>query len=302
MQSSTDASDFIYMKMELTANAGAALLDRIEAENRPRTWMENAQLQLMQLDQETRRRKWAEAREAEGKSTRLYKRLTRPSRDGSLRIANAAGTRPAIYLFGEIGAKFGGITAEEFQRELATIPANQDVELHIHSDGGSYVDALAMRSLVASRPGRTDGFVDGLAASAATVILMGCTSVTMARGSSFMIHFCAAEMRGTVEDFEFALDSLRNANEEIMKTYLPRWRGTEAELRAALERETWYTAEQAVAAGLADRVADTLALAAKVSSRHEYKNIPSNLAIAAHGAYTPRRDKIELGLHRVVCV
>jgi hypothetical protein len=102
----------------------------------------------------------------------------------------------------------------------------------------------------------------------------------MAQGSWLMIHNASAKMEGGVDDFRLAAEILAETNAQIAAIYRSRWNGTGAALVAALEKETWFSPETAIAAGLADDVADSVAIAAKIA-RGRYVNTPE-LLIAAH--------------------
>ena len=194
-----------------------------------------------------------------------------------LRITNTSGDRPAVYLYGVIGDEYGGITSDDFRKELAQIPSKQAIDLHIHSDGGSFFDGVAMHSAISQRKGAVNVVVDGLAASAASLVAMAGDSITMAKHSWMMIHEAHGAMRGRAADFRTAADRLDATNGEIMSIYANRWKGSSEELRAALDAETWLDAEQSVAMGLADNVGESLSIAACIDRTFGYKHAPDAL-------------------------
>ncbi len=192
----------------------------------------------------------------------------------ALKITNA-GDRPAVYLYGDIGDEYGGITSDQFRKELAQIPTKEPIDVHIHSDGGSFFDGVAMHSQLAQRKGAVSVIVDGLAASAASLVAMAGKTITMAKHSWMMIHEANGAMRGRARDFRAAADRLEATNAEIMSIYKNRWQGTEDALRAALDSETWLDAGAAMAAGLADSIGNEMAIAAHVdTSKFPYANVP----------------------------
>jgi ATP-dependent protease ClpP protease subunit len=176
------------------------------------------------------------------------------------------------------------------------------VALRIRSDGGDFIASLAMREVIISRLGQTIAYVDGLAASAATLVACACTKIVMGVGAKFMIHEASASMQGRANDFEHAADELRKTNDTIARIYSERWNGTPEELRKALREETWYDAYEAVAVGLADEVSEKLSAAAMLTRDFGYKSIPSQLAIAAKASDCPRRMASELMFHRLATV
>ena len=76
-------------------------------------------------------------------------------------------------------------------------------------------------------------------------------------------------------------------NDEIRRIYSKHWSGSEDALRAALGQDSWYNAEEAVQVGLADRVVDAPALAARVNSDFfNYQNVPADVALGP-GPFVP---------------
>jgi ATP-dependent protease ClpP protease subunit len=199
-----------------------------------------------------------------------------------LSVKNAKGDRPVLVLYGDIGAQFDGVTANDFRQTLAEIPNDAEIELQIHSDGGDYHEGIAMYSLIKRRRGRTIGVVDSVAASAATFPLMACDRVVMFNNSWMLIHSAHGGLRdGGEQDFREAADRLAETNAQIRSIYTDRWKGTEAELKEALTKDTWLTATECLELGLADEVSEAMALAAHVdAAKFGYKNVPEPLLTA----------------------
>lgn len=286
-------------RMEVSAEAGAKIIDRAIAEMRPLSSMESAELRLMEIEQPIRQRRWREAVIDEG-----GKPLKTIDNDSSgLRVTNAAGgQRRTLWLYGSIGAENGGVSADDLRQELNAIPNNEEIQLNIHSEGGSYLDAVAMHSMLSRRSGAVHVVIDGLAASGGSVVAMAGKTITMARNAWMMIHEASGSMSGRAGDFESAVERLRNINEAIVGVYLSRWKGTSKELAAAIAAESWYDAPTAVQVGLADYVSDELAVAARLSPQSKFRNVPTELAVAVRAEFFPRRLKAELFLHRATCV
>lgn len=207
---------------------------------------------------------------------------------------------PTVWLYGDIGGP-GGITAESLRRELAEIPDSAPLDLHVHSDGGLFKEGIAIYSLLHHRPGPVHAYVDGRAASAGTFPLMAADTVTMMTGSWLMIHQAASQVEGGADDHRWAAAKLDEINRQLVDIYRPRWKGTREELEAALAAETWFSAEQAVAVGLADRVSPAMAIAAHLSNERckQYQNIPSEVMVAAdhaddRTAFNRRRAELKL--------
>lgn len=196
----------------------------------------------------------------------------------ALKITNASAARPTVWLYGDIGAFFGGISADDFRKTLSDIPSTKDIELHIDSDGGTFHEAVAMYSLLRQRKAPVHVIVDGLAASAASLVAMSGTTISMANHTWMMIHEARSGGEGTAEDFRKEADRLDQINGEIVKIYGARWKGAKKDLVTAMNAETWYPAEQCIELGLADTIIDQMAVAAHVNpAKFGYKHTPEPL-------------------------
>lgn len=196
----------------------------------------------------------------------------------SLKITNAKGERTRVEVYGDIGDPYDGVTAKQFASALADIPAKDPINVHVFSDGGSFFDGVSIYGQIKNRAGETHTVVDGLAASAASLIAMAGKTITMAKHSWMMIHEARGAMSGRAEDFRTAAEQLERTNREIFDIYRPRWKGSDKDLRDALTNELWTTDEETVSLGLADSISGNLAIAAHIDeTKYQYKNIPIRL-------------------------
>jgi HK97 family phage prohead protease len=160
-----------------------------------------------------------------------------------------------ILIYDEIGGSFG-TTADQFVADLAAITTPR-INLRINSPGGSVVDAVAIASSLrhASEGGQhLTAFVDGIAASAATIIAIACDEVVTMPGAQWMVHFASSTIDGnklTARKMDTFLDR-QDAN--IADQYAAKAGGSAADWLTMMEEETWFTAHEAQDAGLADRV------------------------------------------------
>jgi ATP-dependent protease ClpP protease subunit len=299
-----------WMRCEHEARRAHPSLKAIEDSGRNLTERDIAALDCENIVLTGLRRRYREAAAAEKYPIRLFDwdspHYTTARVKPGLRAANSIGGTPAIYLYGDLGEKYGGVTAEEFQRQLAKIPDSSPLNLHVHSGGGSYTDGVAIYTMLKRRAGKVVCTVDGLAASAASLITMAADEIAISRGAWIMIHESRAGIGDSARasDFEDAAARLREVNSQIVAIYSDRWKGTIAELQSALAAETWYGANEAVAVGLADYVSEQVAIAARFDeSRYDYSRIPSELSISAlcdrdRNAFARRRAG--LYLHRIM--
>lgn len=193
------------------------------------------------------------------------------------KLTNVSGENAKLWVYEDIGGFFGGISANDMRLALSEVDDSMPLDVHINSGGGDYFEGIAMHSLLTNRDGVVNVFVDGLAASAASLIAMAGQNIEMAAGSQMMIHEVRAGFYGTAGEFRNLAETMDSSNDDIVGLYKKRWNGTDKELRAALAAETWMNAETAVKFGLADKIAKKPSMAASVDvSKFHYKNIPDN--------------------------
>jgi ATP-dependent protease ClpP protease subunit len=173
---------------------------------------------------------------------------SRPA-DGGFRIDNAA--TPKVYVFGVIGG--WRMPADQFVKAVHAIQAPA-IDVHINSQGGFVWDAVAMYEALRSHPATVNGYVDGLAASAASFVLQAADNRIMATGSRAMIHDAQVVGYGSPAEVRAAADLGDAVSNDIASIYADRAGGSVASWRAAMSATTWYSAAQTVDAGLADQV------------------------------------------------
>lgn len=172
------------------------------------------------------------------------------------RLTNAiGGNAPAmLHIYGEIG--FWGITASDLVAELAALDVSA-IDVHINSPGGEIFDGIAICNALRAHRATVTTYVDSLAASIASVIAMAGDRVVMAPNSQMMIHDGSGFCIGDAADMREMADLLDRQSDNIASVYAAKAGGDVADWRALMTAETWYTAEEAVAAGLADEVSSS---------------------------------------------
>lgn len=154
---------------------------------------------------------------------------------------------------------YWGISANEFADALDAIEDDYDrLELLINSGGGSVWDALAMLNTLRSLTVPVTARVDGIAASAASFIAVACDEVVMMPNSRMMIHDALGLCIGQAVDMREYADFLDDTSTNIAEIYATKTGGTVDEWRQLMTVNglmgKWYSAQDAVDAGLADRV------------------------------------------------
>ncbi len=175
----------------------------------------------------------------------------------SLKASGEAETRSIeVYVYGEIGT--WGITANQFVRDLAALDDGvSPIVVAFNSIGGDLFDGLAIHNALSRLGERCTGRVDALAASAASVAVCGAHKVVIASNAMLMIHNPWTYASGDAEDLRKVATALDQAMEAIIAAYKAKAPNIdEVELRRLVNAETWLTASEAVALGLADEVGE----------------------------------------------
>lgn len=168
-------------------------------------------------------------------------------------LAGEDGSPAQLDLYDEIG--FWGIDANEFKRLLNQVSG--PLTVHVNSPGGDVFDGIAITNMLRSHKAGVHVIVEGLAASAASFIAMAGQTLTMMPNSTLMIHDASGMCIGNATDMQQMTDLLDKISDNIASIYAAKAGGSVEDWRAAMKTETWYTADEAVDAGLADRVGDT---------------------------------------------
>lgn len=160
-----------------------------------------------------------------------------------------------LTLFGEVGweIKPAGVMAQ-----LSEMTG--DVLVKINSYGGDIYEGIAIMHALRSHPGEVTVRVEGVAASAASVIAVGGADVLqLATGSELMIHMPWVETPGDAEELRKTADDLDRTAQSLAEIYAEKAGGTPEQWLEMMRAETWFSAQEAVDAGLADAVVDSRA-------------------------------------------
>ena len=185
-----------------------------------------------------------------------------------------------VFVYGEIGT--WGVSANQFVQDLRAMDDGASpVIVAFNSIGGDLFDGLAIHTALSRLGERCTGRIDALAASAASVAVCGAHRVVIAANAMLMIHNPYTFTGGDAEDFRRVADVLDQTLEAIIAAYKSKAPDIdEAELRRMVNAETWLTANEAVALGLADEVGDGLKVKACLgqgSVLQRFQNAPAEL-------------------------
>lgn len=171
-----------------------------------------------------------------------------------------AATSAELWLYGTVGGYWWGFNSDDVADALRDLGDVDEILVRLHSFGGSAIEGIAITNLLANHPAEIRVVVDGIAASAASMIALSGTELTMSPGSQLMIHDVWTFAAGNAADLRSEADWLDKQSRNYAETYAARAGGTAETWREAMTANngdgTWYTAQEAVDAGLADRVAN----------------------------------------------
>lgn len=168
--------------------------------------------------------------------------------------------RHQISIYDDIGFD---TNAKSFSEKLAAIPSDEPIDLFISSNGGDVFDALAIYSQIKRRK-NVDTYVDGLAASAASIIMQAGERRFISDVAKVMIHNAYSFTVGDSEAMKKEADLLDMVNATIRDIYKSRSSASDEELQQMMQDETWIDASAAIANGFADEIVTTLQIAAKL--------------------------------------
>lgn len=159
-----------------------------------------------------------------------------------------------VFFYGVIGDWDN--SAEQLVNDLKSFE-HGDITVRIHSWGGDAFDGLAIMNALRAHEGHVTCVVEGVCASAASVIAVGgADTLVMRPNSELMIHDAWALVDGNADELTRLAGQLSKLSDEYAAVYARKAGGDPAVWREAMRLESWFTADEAVMAGLADRVED----------------------------------------------
>lgn len=170
------------------------------------------------------------------------------------RVTNGASVDSTeVLLYGEIG---WDVEAKAFVEQLQAVDS-QKITLRVNSPGGDVYDGLAIMNALRVFDGDVTAVVEGMAASAASFIVVGgADRVIMRPDAEMMIHDALTMTAGNAEELQRQVADLERISGKLAGIYAGKAGGDPETWRAAMRDETWFTADEAVACGLADAVED----------------------------------------------
>lgn len=180
-------------------------------------------------------------------------------KDRFWQIKNQVNGSGEILLYGPIASSRSWfndtVTPQEFVRDLESLNG-KDVTVRINSGGGDVFAAHAIHNQLVAYKGRVTVIIDGLAASAATIVAMAGQKIIMPSNSMMMIHNPAIGMDDyyTAEDLQKYVEALTAIKGSIVAAYKKRCKLSSEELEILMDAETWMGAQECLDKGFADEI------------------------------------------------
>ncbi|MCV3320807.1 Clp protease ClpP [Pediococcus ethanolidurans] len=133
----------------------------------------------------------------------------------------------------------------------------EDVELDVASPGGDVSAASEIVSLIHDYSGKVTTVVQGMAASAASIIAVSADVVKMAPTSLMMIHRASTQSAGNTNDLSHDATMLATVDKALSAAYQAKTGKSQEEVLNLMNNETWLTAQDAVDQGFADEIQES---------------------------------------------
>ena len=210
-----------------------------------------------------------------------------------------------LMLYGDIAESFWGdtISAKEVTEYLADLDV-ENINVYINSNGGVVDTAIAINNALRRHKAKVIVNIDGIAASAATLITCAGDTVRMPKNALFMIHNPSTIAMGDSEEMRKQADVLEKYKNTITETYLQKVNIDKEKLSELMDNETWLNAEEALEYGFIDEIienADIQVVENKVISNNmvfnmaEFKNfnVDKNIKNNGKGSEKMTREEIK---------
>jgi ATP-dependent protease ClpP protease subunit len=190
--------------------------------------------------------------------------------------AKAEDKSAELVIFGDIGSSYwddDAVSAKQFLDDLKALPASvAALTVRVNSLGGSVFDgfaiANALRTWARAQEGRAvTTVVEGIAASAASLVIMAGGTIKVADNALVMIHNAWTFAIGNAAEMRKIADALDKIGAGIVATYKWHTSLSDEEIQALLDAETWMTADEAIAKGFATEKVEGLKAAASLDRR-----------------------------------
>ena len=172
----------------------------------------------------------------------------------------AKGSEATILLYGAVGEDMweDSVSAKKISDELKDLPSSiKTIHLRVNSPGGSVFDGITIYERLRQHKAKIITYVDGMAASIASIIALAGEEVVIGEGAFFMVHAPMSGVFGNAREMEDMIEVLDKIENQMTGIYARKTNLSTAEITRMLLKDTWLNAEEAVEMGFADRISNS---------------------------------------------
>lgn len=194
-------------------------------------------------------------------------------------IRAAANGHGEIYIFDFID--YLGVNARGFVKELKALGDVSALDIHINSPGGDVFEGAAIYNILKQHKATKTVFIDGLAASMASVVAMAGDRIVMPENAMMMIHNPSTFAAGDSKDMRKTAEMLDKIRDTLVSAYAAKSGLAESEIVSIMDAETWLNAAEAIELGFADETTEAVKIAASFDVS-KFRNPPAAV-VAVYG-------------------
>ncbi len=184
----------------------------------------------------------------------------------NIRVSNKSAAKSEIVIYGPIGDSWDGegVSAKQFSEALKEVPDTvKNIDLRLNSPGGDCFQGIAIYNRMKQHSAKFTVYIDGLAASMASVIMLAGNEIIMGEGALVMIHLPWTMAWGNRKDLDTTIERLTDIEEQMISMYAKKTKMSRMEIKSMLEKETWMDAATAKEMGFVDAtMEETMPIAA----------------------------------------
>lgn len=180
--------------------------------------------------------------------------LNRVSKKDKFELVAKSGEMYELTLYGAIGESWfeESVTAKNVINEIKKIPDNvKEIQVRLNSPGGSVFDGITIYERLRQHKAKKTVYVDGIAASIASIIAMAGDEILVGEGSFIMIHRPMTGIYGNAAELEKTIDILDKIENQMIAIYSRKTGLSNAEVSKLMSEETWFNADESLDKGFA---------------------------------------------------
>jgi len=181
---------------------------------------------------------------------------------------NAAGGVGELLLYGDIASStwYGDeVTPTQFKSDMDALGDVSELRLYINSGGGDAFAGQAIHTMLKRHKAKVTAYIDGLAASAASVVAMAADKIIMPANAMMMIHKAWMPAAGNADDFRELAEFMDKFDQTMVTVYSEKTGHTREQIENWLMKDKWMNAQEALSLGFADEVEKSKKVAASMN-------------------------------------